>query len=35
MSRPRTSRRLALVLPAALSAFALTALPASATSSPA
>ncbi|MFD5550443.1 hypothetical protein ACFWJQ_27410 [Streptomyces goshikiensis] len=33
--RPRTSRRLALVVPAALGAFALTALPASATSSPA
>ncbi|MFJ3926037.1 hypothetical protein [Streptomyces sp. NPDC090022] len=35
MSRPRTSRRLALAVPAALAAFALTALPAAATSSPA
>ncbi|MFD8948279.1 hypothetical protein ACFV0B_05420 [Streptomyces xanthophaeus] len=35
MSRPRTPRRLALAVPAALGAFALTALPASATSSPA
>ncbi|MGP3684298.1 hypothetical protein ACTVZO_06230 [Streptomyces sp. IBSNAI002] len=35
MSRPRTSRRLALAVPAALGAFALTALPASATSTPA
>ncbi|MEV6075203.1 hypothetical protein AB0L80_08885 [Streptomyces sp. NPDC052069] len=35
MSRPRISRRLALAVPAALSAFALTALPAFATSSPA
>ncbi|MFE6668472.1 hypothetical protein ACFVFH_33550 [Streptomyces sp. NPDC057697] len=35
MSRPRTSRRLALVVPAALGALALTTLPALATSSPA
>ncbi|MGW1974510.1 hypothetical protein [Streptomyces sp. NPDC001889] len=35
MSRPPTSRRLALAIPAALGAFALTVLPASATSSPA
>lgn len=35
MSRPRTSRRLALAVPAALGAFALTALPAFATSTPA
>ncbi|MFI5980014.1 hypothetical protein ACIBEA_03950 [Streptomyces sp. NPDC051555] len=35
MSRPRTSRRLALAVPAALGALVLTALPASATSSPA
>ncbi|MEU9081389.1 hypothetical protein [Streptomyces sp. NPDC048357] len=35
MSRPRTSRRLALAVPAALGAFALTSLPAFATSTPA
>ncbi|GGZ65435.1 hypothetical protein [Streptomyces subrutilus] len=35
MSRPRTSRRLALAVPAALGALALTVLPAAATSSPA
>ncbi|WP_328296860.1 hypothetical protein OG389_02925 [Streptomyces sp. NBC_00435] len=35
MSRPRTSRRLALAVPAVLGAFALTVLPASATSGPA
>ncbi|MEW2368064.1 hypothetical protein AB0940_01715 [Streptomyces sp. NPDC006656] len=35
MSRPRTSRRLALAVPAAIGAFALTALPAFATSTPA
>ncbi|MER6200366.1 prenyltransferase/squalene oxidase repeat-containing protein [Streptomyces sp. NPDC001586] len=35
MSRPRTSRRLALAVPAAFGAFALTALPAFATSTPA